>query len=153
MASMWSPFAKEASFAPVLILMLAGCSTPDAAQIVHPLETTLGTAVPAAFLAATAMSSLGGTPSPCVSVDPQGSTDGGQSVQVNVQLGPGCPQLFGQTQGGTMVVTGVWTPNLGVFLADFTSVPCPGTSVVFASASFSIRSMASSIPRIDPPLA
>ena len=74
MASMWSPLAKQGSFAPVLILALAGCSTHDAAQIVQPLETTLGTAVPAAFLAATAMSSLGGTPSPCVSVVPQGST-------------------------------------------------------------------------------
>jgi hypothetical protein len=103
------------------LLAFLGCHRPDPNAVVEPLESTLGTAVPAAFIAASAMASLGGTPAPCTSVSAPGGSDGGQ-VQVNVRLGPGCPSPFLDQGSGTMVVTGVWTPTLATFLADFTQV-------------------------------
>jgi hypothetical protein len=96
-------------------LALLGCKHPNSHVIVHPLESTLGTAVPAAFTAAVAMSALGGNVSPCASVTPQAN-----SSRVDIHLGPGCPSLFGNETSGTIVVTGVWTPQLATFLADYT---------------------------------
>jgi len=96
-------------------LALLGCKQPDSHVIVHPLESTLGAAVPAAFSAAVAMSALGGHSSPCATVIPQANAS-----RVDIRLGPGCPSPFGNASNGTIVVTGVWTPQLATFLADFT---------------------------------
>ena len=98
-------------------LALLGCKQPDSHVIVHPLESTLGVAVPAAFTAAVAMSALGGQVSPCATVIPQPN-----SSRVDIHLGPGCPSPFGSETNGTIVVTGVWTQQLATFLADFTEV-------------------------------
>src|SRR5712664_156415 len=38
--------------------LVIGCKRPDAKEVVHPLESTLGTAVPAAFVSTVAMSAL-----------------------------------------------------------------------------------------------
>src|SRR5215470_1186768 len=95
---------------------LLGCKQPDSHVIVHPLESTLGAAVPAAFSATVAMSALGGHVSPCASVIPQANAS-----RVDIHLGPGCPSPFGNQTDGTIVVTGVWTPQLATFLADFTA--------------------------------
>jgi hypothetical protein len=117
------PHVHFAFPAPVLVVALAlACQRPDSVAVVHPLESTLGTAVPAAFVATAAMSALGGTVSPCATIVPQGSADGGLGTRVDVHLGPGCPAPFGEQETGTMVVTGVWTPALATFLADFTQV-------------------------------
>jgi len=96
-------------------LALLGCKQPDSHVIVHPLESTLGVAVPAAFTAAVAMSALSGQVSPCATVIPQPN-----SSRIDIHLGPGCPSPFGNETNGTIVVTGVWTPQLATFLADFT---------------------------------
>src|SRR5262249_32299257 len=97
-------------------LALLGCKQPDSHVIVHPLESTLGAAVPAAFTATVAMSALGGRSSPCATVIPQPN-----GYRVDISLGPGCPSAFGNDTNGTIVVTGVWTPQLATFLADFTA--------------------------------
>ena len=97
-------------------LALLGCKQPDSHVIVHPLESTLGAAVPAVFSATVAMSALGGHVSPCASVIPQANAS-----RVDIRLGPGCPSPFGDQTNGTIVVTGVWTPQLATFLADFTA--------------------------------
>src|SRR5713101_7657836 len=96
-------------------LSLLGCKQPDSHVIVHPLESTLGAAVPAAFSATVAMSALGGGISPCATVTPQANAS-----RVDIRLGPGCPSPFGNRTNGTIVITGVWTPQLATFLADFT---------------------------------
>ena len=97
-------------------LALLGCKQPDSHVIVHPLESTLGAAVQAAFSATVAMSALGGQVSPCATVIPQAGAS-----RVDIRLGPGCPSPFGDQTNGTIVVTGVWTPQLATFLADFTA--------------------------------
>src|SRR6516225_8538208 len=103
------------------IAVAIGCARPNARDVVHPLESTLGTAVPAAFVSAVAMSALGGNTSPCATVvTPPGST--GQQVRVDIHLGPGCPIPFDGETNGTLVVTGVWTPQLATFASDFTQV-------------------------------
>jgi hypothetical protein len=97
-----------------------GCVKPDPAQIVQPLETTLGAAVPAAYFAATSMAALAGHSSPCATVvTPAGS---GGDVRVEVNLGAGCPPMFGADESGTAVITGVWTPQLASFVLDFTGL-------------------------------
>ena len=103
------------------IAVAIGCGRPDARDVVHPLESTLGTAVPAAFVSAVAMSALGGTTSPCATVvTPPGAA--GQQVGVDIHLGPGCPLPFDGERDGTLVVTGMWTPQLATFVSDFTQV-------------------------------
>src|SRR5262252_8295655 len=97
-------------------LALLGCKQPDSHVIVHPLESTLGAAVSAAFSATVAMSALGGRSFPCATVIPQANAS-----RVDIHLGPGCPSPFGNQTNGTIVVTGVWTPQLATFLADFTA--------------------------------
>src|SRR5207344_1842799 len=58
----------------LLLAAAVGCAKPDAAEIVRPLETTLGAAVPAAYLAAVSMAALAGRASPCARViTPSGS--------------------------------------------------------------------------------
>ncbi len=103
------------------IAVAIGCERPDPKDVVHPLESTLGTAVPAAFVSAVAMSALGGTVSPCATVVTPPSSNGHQ-VRVDIHLGPGCPMPFDAKGNGTFVVTGVWTPELATFAADFTQV-------------------------------
>ncbi|MGZ6060425.1 MAG: hypothetical protein ACXWLP_13280 [Myxococcaceae bacterium] len=112
----------------LLVLAAAvGCAKPDAAEIVHPLETTLGAAVPAAYLAAVSMAALDGRSSPCARVvTPAGSG----TIRVDVSLGPGCPPMFGADEHGTMVVTGTWTPQGATFLMDFTDVTSGGRPMV-----------------------
>jgi hypothetical protein len=110
----------------IVVVALAGCTKPDPGPIVHPLESTLGAAVPAAYFAAVSMSALNGGVSPCANVaTPAGAT----TVKVNVSLGPGCPPMFGATEDGTVVVTGTWTPQLATFVMDFTSVSEGGTAL------------------------
>jgi hypothetical protein len=101
-----------------------GCMKPDPADIVRPLETTLGAGVPAAYFAAASMSALDGRPSPCASVvTPTGSSG---AVRVDVSLGPGCPPMLGPGESGTAVVTGIWTPQLATFVMDFTGLSYGG---------------------------
>jgi hypothetical protein len=108
--------------------MLPSCVRPDPAEIVRPLETTLGAAVPAAYLAAVSMAALDGRPSPCATVTtPSGS---GGTVRVDVALGPGCPPMFGADDHGTVVVTGAWTPQEATFVMDLTQVTSGGHPVL-----------------------
>ena len=108
--------------------MTVGCIKPDPAEIVQPLETTLGAAVPAAYLAAVSMAALDGRPSPCASVvTPAGSAT---DVRVDVSLGPGCPPMFGADGSGTAVVTGTWTPQFATFVMDFTGLSYDGRSML-----------------------
>jgi hypothetical protein len=101
-----------------------GCVKPDPAEIVQPLQTTLGAAVPAAYFAAVAMASLDGRPSPCATVaTPAGS---GGNVRIDISLGPSCPPMFGTDASGTAVVTGAWTPQLATFVMDFTGLSYAG---------------------------
>jgi hypothetical protein len=106
-------------------------------EIVRPLETTLGSAVPAAYLAAVSMSALGGRASPCATVvTPAGS---GGTVRVDVSLGPGCPPMFGADEQGTVVVTGTWTPQLATFVMDLTGVTSGGRpTLVVGIASLTV---------------
>jgi hypothetical protein len=112
----------------VLVSSTAGCTKPDPAEIVRPLESTLGAAVPAAYFAAVSMAALDGRPSPCANVvTPAGA---GGEVRVDVSLGAGCPPMFGAGEDGTLVVTGTWTPQLATFLMDFTSLTYAGHEMV-----------------------
>ena len=112
----------------VLLCSAAGCVKPDPADIVRPLESTLGAAVPAAYFAAVSMAALGGRPSPCASVvTPAGS---GADVRVEVSLGPGCPPMFGASESGTAVVTGTWTPQLATFVMSFTGLSSGGRPMI-----------------------
>jgi hypothetical protein len=98
----------------------AACTQPSQAEIVQPLESTLGAAVPTAYFAAVAFAALDGQPSPCANVTtPAGS---GSDVRVEVSLGPGCPPMFSASDSGTTVVTGTWTPQLATFVMDYTGV-------------------------------
>jgi hypothetical protein len=107
-----------------LLVVPGACVRPDPAEIVRPLETTLGAAVPAAYLAAVSMAALDGRASPCANVvTPAGS---GGTVRVDVSLGPGCPPMFGADERGTIVVTGAWTPQLATFVMDLTQVTSGG---------------------------
>jgi hypothetical protein len=111
-----------------LLASATGCVKPDPAEIVQPLETTLGAAVPAAYFAATSMAALDGRPSPCAKVvTPTGS---GGDVRVDVSLGPGCPRMFGADESGTAVVTGAWTPQLATFVMDFTGLSSGGQQML-----------------------
>jgi len=103
------------------LLLPVACARPDPTEIVRPLETTLGAAVPAAYLAAVSMAALDGRASPCASVVTASGT-----VRVDVSLGPGCPPMFGADEHGTVVVTGTWTPQLATFVMDFTQVTSGG---------------------------
>ncbi len=103
------------------IALAVGCKRPDPKEVVHPLESTLGTAVPAAFVSTLAMSALAGRASPCATIVTPPSSNGHQ-VRVDIHLGPGCPMPFEGERNGTFVVTGVWTPELAVFASDFTQV-------------------------------
>ena len=104
-------------------LGVVGCQKPDATEIVSPLQTTLGAAVPTAYFAAVSMAALGGRPSPCASVTtPAGSS----TVHVDVSLGAGCPPMFGAGEGGVVAVTGTWTPQLGTFFMDYTNMQFDG---------------------------
>ena len=104
-----------------LLLLPAACVRPDPTEIVRPLETTLGAAVPAAYLAAVSMAALDGRASPCATVVTPSGT-----VRVDVRLGPGCPPMFGADERGTVVVTGTWTPQLATFVMDLTQVTSGG---------------------------
>jgi hypothetical protein len=111
-----------------LLASAVGCVKPDPAEIVHPLESTLGAAVPAAYFAAASMAALDGRPSPCAKVvTPVGS---GSQVRVDVSLGADCPPMFGADESGTVVVTGAWTPQLATFVMDFTGVSYAGRQMV-----------------------
>ncbi len=99
----------------LVLALLVGCTKPNAAEIVSPLESTLGAAVPAAYFAAVSMAALDGRPSPCTNV-----ANSASSVQVNISLGASCPPMFGAGETGTVVVTGTWTPQLATFVMDFT---------------------------------
>jgi len=107
----------------VLLASAVGCVTPDPAEIVQPLETTLGAAVPAAYFAAVSMAALAGRPSPCARVVTPAAS--GAEVRVEVSLGPSCPPMFG-TGSGTAVVTGTWTPRFATFVMDFTGLSYGG---------------------------
>src|SRR5262249_5744291 len=106
-----------------ICLALAACTKPDPVEIVHPLQSTLGAAVPTAYFAAVSMAALDGRPSPCANV--MTPTSGGQ-VRVDVGLGAGCPPMFGTDESGTVVVTGTWTPQLATFVMDYTGVTYEG---------------------------
>jgi len=123
-----------------LLALVVGCAKPDPDQIVQPLETTLGAAVPAAYFAATSMASLDGRPSPCVSVVTP--TTSGGDVRVDISLGPGCPPVFGAAESGTAVVTGIWTPQLSTFVMDFTGLSYGGhPMLVVGLASMTVASV------------
>jgi len=104
----------------VLVLVAAACTHPDEAEIVQPLESTLGAAVPAAYFATVTMNALNGRVSPCANV-----LSGGGDVHVEVGLGGSCPPMYGH-DAGTMVVTGTWTPSLATFVMDFTGITQDG---------------------------
>ena len=107
-----------------LLALPAACVRPDPTEVVRPLETTLGAAVPAAYLAAVSMAALDGRTSPCATVvTPAGS---GGTIRADVSLGPGCPPMFGADERGTVVVTGTWTPQLATFVMDLTQVTSGG---------------------------
>lgn len=110
------------------VLIVAACKEPDPTEVVQPLESTLGAAVPAAYFSAVTMAALDGRVSPCANVvTPSGSGE----VRVDVSLGGSCPPMFGHTgEQGTMVVTGTWTPQLATFVMDFTSVNAGGTGML-----------------------
>ncbi len=107
-----------------LLAGVVGCVKPDSTEIVQPLETTLGAAVPAAYFAAVSMAALDGRPSPCVNVVTP--ADSGGDVRVAISLGPSCPPMFGGDESGTAVVTGIWTPQLATFVMDFTGLSYGG---------------------------
>ena len=108
-----------------LVSLLGGCTKPDASEIVQPLESTLGAAVPTAYFAAVAMSALGGSSSPCANVVTPGAT-----ARVEVSMGAGCPPMFGADDSGTVVVTGAWTPQLATFVMDFTGLTSGGQAML-----------------------
>ncbi len=108
-----------------LVSVVGGCTKPDATEIVQPLESTLGAAVPTAYFAAVAMTALGGGSSPCASVVTPGA-----SARVDIDMGAGCPPMFGADDGGTVVVTGAWTPQLATFVMDFTGLTSGGQSML-----------------------
>jgi len=111
-----------------LLIPVVGCVKPDPAEIVRPLETTLGAAVPASYFAAVAMAALDGRSSPCARVvTPTGS---GTNVRVEVSVGPGCPPMLGPDERGTVVVTGSWTPQQATFVMDFTGMSYGGRPMV-----------------------
>jgi hypothetical protein len=102
----------------IVLFVSLGCTKPDPGPIEHPLDSTLGAAVPAAYAATLAMTTLGGGTSPCTNVvTPAGSAD----VMVNVSLGAGCPPMFTDGESGTVVVAGAWTPQEATFSMDFTN--------------------------------
>jgi hypothetical protein len=111
-----------------LLALVVGCVKPDAADIVQPLETTLGAAVPAAYFAATSMAALAGRSSPCAKVVTPGGSAG--DVRVDISLGPGCPPMFGADESGTTIVTGAWTPQLATFVMDFTALSYGGQQML-----------------------
>lgn len=111
-----------------MLVSAAACEKPDPAEIVRPLETTLGAAVPAAYFAAVSMAALDGRPSPCATVVTPAGTGG--SIRVDVSLGPGCPPMYGADEHGTVVVTGTWTPEVATFVMDFTEVSEGGRPMV-----------------------
>jgi hypothetical protein len=111
-----------------LLAAAVGCVNPDPAEIVRPLETTLGAAVPAAYFAAVSMAVLDGRSSPCARVvTPAGS---GSGLRVEVSLGPGCPPMLGPDERGTVVVTGSWTPQLATFVMNFTGTSYGGRAMI-----------------------
>jgi len=112
----------------VALICAAACEKPDPAEVVRPLETTLGAAVPAAYFAAVSMAALDGRPSPCATVVTPVGTGG--SIRVDVSLGPGCPPMYGVDERGTVVVTGSWTPQVATFVMDFTGVSEGGHPMV-----------------------
>jgi len=108
----------------VLLASAAGCVKPDPVEIVRPLETTLGAAVPAAYFAAVSVAALDGRTSPCAKViTPAGS---GGEIRVDIGLGAGCPPMFGADEAGTVVVTGTWTPQLATFAMSFVGASSGG---------------------------
>jgi hypothetical protein len=111
------------------IVAASGCGRPDPKDVVRPLETILGTAVPAAFVSAAAMSALGGKVSPCATVVVPPTANSPQ-VRVDVNLGAGCPMPFAGEGNGTLVVTGTWTPQLAIFVSDFTQVEGGGRDLL-----------------------
>lgn len=108
----------------MLLALAVSCVRPDPAEIVRPLESTLGAAVPAAYFAAVSMAALGGRPSPCAAVTAPAGPGG--DVRVEINLGPGCPPMFGAGERGTVIVTGAWTPQLATFVMDFTGLSYGG---------------------------
>ncbi len=111
-----------------LLASAVGCVKPDPAEIVRPLETILGAAVPAAYFAAVSMAALDGRPSPCARVVTPSRS--GPDIRVEVSLGPGCPQMLGPDERGTVVVTGSWTPQGATFVMDFTGASYGGRPMV-----------------------
>jgi hypothetical protein len=112
----------------IACLVVVGCTKPDPADIVRPLESTLGAAVPAAYFAAVSMAALDGRVSPCANVVTP--TSSGGPVRVDVSLGAGCPQMFGSDESGTLVVTGTWTPQLATFVMSFTGLSYGGREML-----------------------
>ncbi len=111
-----------------LLASAVGCVKPDPTEIVRPLESTLGAAVPAAYFSAASMAALDGHPSPCANVvTPTGS---GGNVRVDIGLGADCPPMFGADETGTAVVTGTWTPQFATFVMDFTGLSYGGRPMV-----------------------
>ena len=112
----------------LLLASVVGCVKPDPAEIVRPLETTLGAAVPAAYFAAVSMAVLEGRSSPCARViTPVGQ---GSTLRVDVGLGAACPPMYGADESGTVVVTGTWTPQGATFFMDFTGMSYAGRPMV-----------------------
>src|SRR5215813_9746292 len=62
------PVSMSRGWSLLFIAVAIRCAPPDSKDGVHRLECTLGTAVPAAFVSAVAMSVLGGRTSPCATV-------------------------------------------------------------------------------------
>lgn len=112
------------------LVVVAACKEPDPTEVVQPLESTLGAAVPAAYFSAVTMAALDGRVSPCTNVVTPG---GGGEIRVEVSLGGSCPPMFGHAgEAGTMVVTGTWTPTFATFAMDFTSINAGGTGFLVA---------------------
>jgi len=101
------------------VVVCVSCTKPDPAEIVQPLESTLGAAVPAAYFAAVSMAALAGRSSPCTNV---ATLSGSGEARVEVGLGATCPPMYGRDEGGTAVVTGTWTPELATFVMTFEGV-------------------------------
>jgi hypothetical protein len=110
-----------------MIVIAAGCQQPDDAEVVQPLESTLGAAVPTAYFATIAMQSLEGRPSPCANVV---SPTGSSQVRVDVSLGASCPPMFSRDEQGVVVVTGTWAPPIATFVMDFVGVTEGGAGML-----------------------
>ncbi len=113
----------------LLLAAAAGCVKPDPAEIVRPLETTLGAAVPAAYFAAVSMAALDGSRLAVRAGHHPRRLRGAPSASTSASA-RAARRCLAPTSSGTVVVTGTWTPQGATFLMDFTGVSYGGRPMV-----------------------